>query len=103
VAWTAKDSEFDYRHWISACFLCAHAGSDVHLASYSLCTGEFSLGGKVTGGVMLTTQLHLVSRMRRSGAVLPRLRMNSWRARGYLYKRASKIRTKKNIQVTALL
>jgi len=90
--------EFDSRHWISACFLCAHAGSDVHLASYPLCTGRSSLGGKVTGGVMLTTQLHSVFRMRKSGAVLWRLRKHSWRARGYLYKRESKIRTKENTQ-----
>lgn len=52
----------------------------------------------MTGGVMLTTLLHLVSRMRKSGGVLPRLRMYSWRAREYLYKRVSKIRTKKNTQ-----
>jgi hypothetical protein len=65
VGWTAKDIEFDSRHWISASFLCAHAGSDVHLASYSLCTGRSSIGGKVTGEVMLTTQIHLVSRIKK--------------------------------------
>jgi len=44
---------------------------------------------------MLTTQLYLVSRMRKSGGILPRLHMQSWRARGYLYKRAIKRNEKK--------
>jgi len=35
VGWTAKDVRFDSRHWISACFLCAHSGSDVNLGSYN--------------------------------------------------------------------
>jgi hypothetical protein len=55
-----------------------HTGSRAHPASYSIGTGSCFYGVKSAGRYKLTTYLHLVPRLRMSGAISP-LPTSSWR------------------------
>jgi len=50
---------------------CVQTGSVTHPASYTMSTGSSHPVGKVVGGMKLTTELHLVLKLRMCVAIAP--------------------------------
>lgn len=59
--------------------------SGTHQDSYSMGPGDFFLGRGAAGIIELTTHLHLVLKLRITGAAPPPLLMTSWHVLGQLY------------------